>query len=200
MGSRKEKISVLVSRGELPQVLEQLAAGISAGRLVVGEREVELGDFKSLELSLKPLGEELALKVKVKFPRPSEDVLDDDDEEEHLDEEGAEPEAGEGAAPEAGEDGRPRYRRLKKRMSKSWKAIRGALKGGALPDPELAAGFLADSRLMIEYPGKGDRYYPDYREAVGRLERALAGQDLEAATAAAVELHGLKKACHAMYK
>jgi len=195
MSSRKEKCSVLVAREELQELLQRLAAGIGAGRIELGAREVALEGYQNLELTLKPIGETVAVKLRVKYARASADPLAEEDEE--AGEEGAELEE---RPPEPEDEGRPKYSRLKKRMNRSFKALRGALQAGALPAPELAADFLADCRQMLEFPGKGDDQYAVFRAAVDRLEQACAAEDLEAATAAALELHQQRKTCHALHK
>ena len=182
----KVKLGLVIAPDAAPEMLTRLAEGFASGRLALADQVVELADFRSVELKLKVVAEGLACKLKVKYPKLAEDPLGDDEEDEP-----AEP---------AGPGGRPRYSRLKKRMGKDWKRIREDLRAGQLPDPALLATFVADNRLMCEYPGKGDPMYPEYLAAVDVLEAAMSRADLAAVTAACIQLNRLKKGCHAVYK
>jgi XXXCH domain-containing protein len=93
-----------------------------------------------------------------------------------------------------------KYSRLKKRMKRSFKAIRSSLDAGLAPAAEAVASFLADSDVMVCYPGHGDEFYLDYSRACRELARAWEAGDLEAMTQAARTLEERKNQCHDRYK
>jgi XXXCH domain-containing protein len=132
---------------------------------------VELADCRSLELTLKPRDGAVRCRARVKLAAAEE--------------------------PEKG--GRPKYSQLKKRMKADWKEIRRSLGAGTLPEASVVERFLADSRLMCTYPGKGDPLYPAYLEAVASLSRAMASGSLEAVIAACAEVNGQRRECHRRY-
>ncbi|WP_051444952.1 GAK system XXXCH domain-containing protein [Desulfocurvus vexinensis] len=93
-----------------------------------------------------------------------------------------------------------KYSRLKKRMKQSFKAIRSSLEAGRAPAAEAVASFLADSDVMVCYPGHGDEFYLDYSRACRELARAWEAGDLAAMAGAAEALEARKNECHDRYK
>jgi len=65
---------------------------------------------------------------------------------------------------------------------------------------DLVAGFLEDSRQMVNFPGYGDEFYDDYLAICQRLEAAVQAGDRQAMHDAYQELARRKKVCHARYK
>lgn len=96
-------------------------------------------------------------------------------------------------------EGRPRYKGLKKRMKHFFKALVVSLRAGQAPDRDVVAAFIADSRLMTSFPGKGDAFYPAYDAEVDRLEEAAAAGDIAAMTASVAALDRMKKECHSRH-
>jgi len=141
-------------------------------------------DFYKLALKCKRRGENVSLTLKAKAPyRPSstdcaesEPIVDAD-------------------------KGGLKYKHLKKRMKADFKAIGSATASQRLPDPETVRRFLADSDLMITYPGYGDAHYAAYKSACHRLSDAffIAG-DANAVNLAWETLQALKNTCHDSYK
>jgi len=84
-------------------------------------------------------------------------------------------------------------------MKRDFKDIGASLAAGAAPHADTLAAFVADSRLMTTYRGKGDEHYPDYLAAVDRFEAAWAAGDQETTARAYRELALCKKACHARH-
>jgi XXXCH domain-containing protein len=93
-----------------------------------------------------------------------------------------------------------KYSKLKKRMKKSFKAIQAPLDQGQLPPEEAVSAFLAESDMMICYPGYGDEFYLDYIKDCRALAKAWEKQDLDALRDAAAKLGERKAQCHEKYK
>ncbi|GFM37846.1 GAK system XXXCH domain-containing protein [Desulfovibrio psychrotolerans] len=96
--------------------------------------------------------------------------------------------------------GMPSYKSLKKRMRSSFKSVYQAVHAGRLPSGDAVAAFVAESRLMVQYPGYGDPYYAAYDTAVNAFEAAWQTQDIPALHAAVDALNHLKTDCHQRYK
>jgi len=93
-----------------------------------------------------------------------------------------------------------KYSRLKKRMKNSFKAICSSLEAGRLPADEAVASFLADSDVMVCYPGHGDEFYLEYSRNCRDLAQAWEARDLAAMADAARALEVRKNECHDRYK
>lgn len=184
--SNKHKSEKVLDKSELAGWLRDLAAAVEAGELS-GEAGavLSLEGFRSLKLSFKPgFDGKVMAKLSVKFPKNStgglaEAAEEDDDE----DESGT----------------LPKYKSLKKHMKQTFKAIGVALNAGQIPPGAEAQSFIADSRLMVSYPGKGDEIYAAYLEKTNAFEAALGTSDLEALKALYRDLAQLKRDCHSRY-
>ncbi|UJX41852.1 GAK system XXXCH domain-containing protein [Desulfovibrio sp. JY] len=195
--SRKRKFELVLPRVEALAALTDLTAQAAEGNLVIDGEVFPLEDFTSLKIAIKHLGASSLLKVSLKYPAlglaalPTPAGVDADD---------AAREAAMAGVPETVEPGgKPKYKGLKKRMKQYFKAIVTALRAGLVPDADSMAAFIADSRLMTSYPGKGDAFYPAYDAEVDRLEAAAAAGDLEAMTASVAALDRMKKECHSRH-
>ena len=183
--SNKHKSEKVLDKSELAGWLRDLAAAVDVGELPGETGAASLEGFRSLKLSFKPgLDGKVMAKLSVKFPKTAAGALaegaeEDDDE----DESGA----------------LPKYKSLKKHMKQTFKAIGVALNAGQMPPGAEAQSFIADSRLMVSYPGKGDEFYAGYLEKTNAFEAALASSDLEALKALHRELAQLKRDCHSRY-
>ncbi len=188
----KPKLEMLLERDGLAAFLRQLADEAQSGTLMFPGGPVGLAGMKALKIGVKDTGQGLRAKVRVKFPRPGEPRT------EHGATTGPAETAGPAVRP-AGAGApliRPRYKALKKRMKQDFKDIGAALAAGFAPNPAVVASFLADSRLMTTYRGKGDASYPDYLAALAAFETAAASGDPEAMVPAYRELAACKKQCH----
>jgi len=199
-GSHKRKFELVLPRVEAMQALVDLTAKAASGSLVIDGQVVALDDFTSLKIGIKHFGASSMLKVTLRYPALGPGALptsaDLDTSPEPADTAGV-PAAG---TPEVAEpDGRPRYKSLKKRMKQTFKGLVMALRAGKAPDPADLAGFVADSRLMTSYPGRGDAFYPAYNAEVDRLEAAGAAGDIAAMTNSAAALDRMKKECHSRH-
>ncbi len=190
MSDAKRKYELMLTREEVPGFFEKLAAGMREGVMAVGDVALDLEDFSSFEVSLKAKGGEgvdgVKAKLKVKHEAPEHAV-------------GCECETC-AAGETMPRDAKPKYKTLKKRMKSDFKAIRQALQQGVMPAQALADAFIADSKVMCEYPGKGDEYYQAYLQDTAAFERAMAGGSVEAARQAVELLTQRMKECHDKYK
>jgi len=191
----KYKSETVVEKSALAGWLRELADGVEAGELPSQSGPVSLEGCRGMKLSVKHgLGETLFVKLSVKFPKPPKalgavmpgetgdsDYPGDDDEED--DESGA----------------LPKYKSLKKHMKQTFKAIGAALAAGQVPPALEAQSFIADSRLMVSYPGKGDEFYAAYLEKTEAFQAALDAADIEAMKALYQDLVQLKRDCHSRY-
>jgi XXXCH domain-containing protein len=185
--SNKHKSEATLEKSELPGWLRGLADALEAGELAGESGPVSLEKYRSLKISLKETFDgKVRAKLGVKFPRPALVLAGEPGEP------GEEMEPGEGEA-------LPKYKSLKKHMKQTFRTIGAALLAGQLPPALEAQSFIADSRLMVSYPGKGDEFYAAYLEKTNALEAALSAQDLEAAKALYHELAQLKRDCHSRY-
>jgi XXXCH domain-containing protein len=182
MAEKKTKDDVVLPREEVAAYLRRVADGFKAGCLELSGGRVATDGFKSLEISVKDRGAACKVKVSVKFH------------------EAAAPAAVEGAKPGRGSETTESYKKLKKRMSRTFKAMRESLERSVLPDPSLVESFVTDSRAMVACPDKGAPQYGEYTKAVAALERAHGNADLEAVRAALEKLHQRRRACHVRYK
>lgn len=195
--SRKRKFELVLPRVEALTALADLTAQAAQGNLVIGGEVVALEDFTSLKIAIKHLGASSLLKVSLKYPALGLAALPTPA---GVDAEDAAREAAMAAVPETEEtDGKPKYKGLKKRMKHFFKAIVTALRAGLPPDADIAAAFVADSRLMTTYAGKGDAFYPAYDAEVDRFEAAVAAGDVAAMTASVAALDRMKKECHSRH-
>jgi XXXCH domain-containing protein len=121
------------------------------------------------------------LKISVKYPKP-----DTGPEEQQC-------------GDEKGDDGLPKYKSLKKHMKHTFKSMGRALAAGAMPDGLEAQSFIADSKLMVEYRGKGDEFYEAYKAKTLEFEMALASMDLDAVRLAYEGLARVKRECHSRH-
>ena len=93
-----------------------------------------------------------------------------------------------------------KYKTLKKRMKKSFKAIGTALDGNRLPESEIIDQFIADSRRMIGFEGYGDVHYDVYRQAYEQFREAYIANDFDAVKQKYETLDSLKRVCHKAFK
>lgn len=198
-GSRKRKFELVLPRVEALAALADLTAQAASGVLVIGGQDIALENCTSLKIGIKHLGASSLLKVSLKFPAlglaalPTPAAID------------SETTAGEDAPEAAGglespdPAGKPKYKSLKKRMKNTFKGLVLALRAGQAPNAGPLAAFIADSRLMTAYPGKGDAFYPAYDAEIDRLEAAAAAGDLAAMTDSVAALDRMKKECHSRH-
>lgn len=175
----------------LARLFREMADRLEGKEPVNGEEfGVSTGEFFKLKLGVKRELDGYGVKVKVKPWQPREAPAGGP---------ASDPASPEAAAPGA-KGGLPKYKSLKKRMKGQFKAIYDRLLNDALPDAAVVEAFLADSKLMIAYPGYGDEFYDEYDTLCLGFREAFERGDLAACKTAAQELNRIKKDCHDRYK
>lgn len=94
---------------------------------------------------------------------------------------------------------KPSYKTLKKRMKSSFRMLVKMIHDGQVPPQEAVDSFLADSALMVTYPGYGDPHYEEYSKACAIFREAYDSGDLARMHAAVDGLIHEKGRCHANY-
>jgi XXXCH domain-containing protein len=159
----------------LAAFLRGLADAVEQGG---GDEYACVNDFKKMKISVKREFGQIALKAKFKSASQCS--------------------AEEGGV-EAVPGGLPRYKSLKKRMKESFKIIFTMIHDGTMPPDEAVLSFLADSALMVTYPGYGDEFYPAYTEACRAFEAAYKAGDMARLNETVDALAHQKGHCHAKY-
>jgi len=192
----KFKTEAVVEKNALAGWLRELAGGVEAGELPSQSGPVSLEGCRGMKLSVKHgMGETLVVKLSVKFPKPPKALgtpVAPSDEFGGYPDDAEEDESGDEAA-------LPKYKSLKKHMKQTFKAIGASLAAGQMPPALEGESFIADSRLMVSYPGKGDEFYAAYLEKTEAFQAALNAADIEAMKALHQELAQLKRDCHSRY-
>jgi len=169
------KFNKYVDRSGLVSFFRQLADALEKG----GTGELECVDeFKKMKIDVKDEFGQLTLKMKVKIPDtclPSEEGGGD------------------------GTSARPKYKTLKKRMKSSFRMLVKMIHDGHVPPAQAVESFLADSALMVSYPGYGDEYYESYIRACEAFGAAFESGDVERMHQAIDVLVHEKSRCHAKY-
>lgn len=196
MGGKKSKIEMALRREETAAFFRRLADGIEAGRMDVSGVALEFGNFSSIKLAAKGVGESVFVSLSVKREAVGPVCVCD----ENVCACGAAEALAEQMGAEPGAGGKPKYKGLKKRLEKTWKTVREGLALGVLPEKILMDLLGGDFRAMLTYPGKGDEHYEENRKALEELQEAVAQGDLERARAVAALVERLKKECHRRYK
>ena len=169
------KLNKYVDRSGLASFFRQLADALEKG----GTDELECVDaFTKMKIGVKDEFGQLTLKMKVKIPDtclPSEEDGGDET------------------------SARPKYKDLKKQMKSSFRMLVKMIHDGQVPPDRAVESFLADSALMVSYPGYGDEYYESYTRACEAFKAAFDSSDVETMHQAIDILVHEKSRCHAKY-
>jgi XXXCH domain-containing protein len=167
-------ISRYLEPKELAAFFRELADAVENG----GHDEFAcVDDFRKIKIAVKNEYGQIGLKAKFKAAKPcAPDVVGED-----------------------GEIVKPKYKDLKKRMRSSFKMLVKMAHDGVMPPKEAVDAFLADSALMVTYPGYGDEYYESYSNACAELKTAFESGELARMHAAVDTLVHEKSRCHAKY-
>ena len=214
---KSQKLELLLEKEQAKDFFRDLATYLEEGR-PLDEYGIDLSGHKKIKISLFEEDEHLALKIKVKDfgHRQERDVSEElqgslkikeknvgtrqernGREEQHGFLKIKEKDVGNR---EKRNSRKEQYGSLKKRMKTYFKAIGQAGTAGAMPADELISTFLADSRSMVSYPGKGDEFYPAYMDACEALQQAFDQKDPTALHDACRALARCMAECHARYK
>lgn len=176
----ESKISKYLEFKDLPAFFRDLADAIEKG----GSEEFACAeDFAKFKISGKNEFGQVAIKAK--FKSAKECTADE--------------------AMEVVEDGvpatpaKPKYKSLKKRMKSSFKMIHRMIHDGQVPPKEAVDSFLADSVLMVAYPGYGDEYYDDYTVSCEAFKAAYESGDIARMGETIDVISHEKSRCHAKY-
>ncbi|SLM32651.1 hypothetical protein MTBBW1_790049 [Desulfamplus magnetovallimortis] len=96
--------------------------------------------------------------------------------------------------------GKPKYKKLKKKMDEEFRQIYDLLAKNQLPDNHLTDSFLESSRMMVSFKGRGEIFYKPYESACERFRAAVSSNDLLSCKAIYQELEQIKNDCHKRYK
>lgn len=176
MGSHTAKVKKEMALTEVSGFLRKLADVLDGSADGFdGGADINLRDFDKIEIKMKREMTAVSMKMKIEHDETASETAPDDGQE------------------------KPRYKKLKKRMQTTYKAIGKALSESRLPDQLTVQSFLRDALIMISYPGYGDEYYELFAQACERFSQACDGRDLSAVQAAFTEIVQLKEDCHDRY-
>ena len=167
-------ISKYLDPKELAAFFRELADAVENG----GHDEFAcVDDFRKIKIGVKNEYGQISLKAKFKAAKPcAEEPVGED-----------------------GQPAKPKYKDLKKRMRSSFRIVLKMIHDGSVPPEEAVNAFLADSALMVAYPGYGDEYYESYTAVCAEFKAAYESGDLERMHAAVDALVHEKGRCHAKY-
>lgn len=180
MSGKELKLEKMLSSQDAAVFLRALAAEIENGAMEQPREDAfDLKDFKKIKIEIKRVGSQVELKGKVKFNDPETGCRDED---------------------KQADKGKPKYKSVKKRMEKTFKHISAAAEKGVMPDRADIEAFVADSDLMVSYPGHGDEHYEAYSTTCVQLNVAFENNDLAALRERCGQLEAMRKHCHDQYK
>lgn len=176
MSQKQERVVQGLSAAEAATQLRELADRLESGDLTLNQESVTLEQIKRIKISLSPGEGGITLEEKWKARKPTK-----------HDE------------PEASSD-EPSWKSLKKRMRRSFKAMRILISERQSPPPALVERFAADVDRMNELASSDDPAYSEFRAAVTRLAEAVERGAFPETEAALQQLHELERSCHARYE
>ena len=175
-----QKTDEPLSRQDLAERLEELARGLRAGRMEVEGKTWGVPEKVAAEVHLKEKKGCLVFKLKCRWATLPE----------------YKPEAREPVA-----RWQESFKTLKKRMGAQFKGLQQTLSQGKLPDPKALADFVGDSQSMaVMSEPEWDEAMQSYLAHLAALERAVAGQNLEAAQHELADLQTAMAVCHKEFK
>jgi XXXCH domain-containing protein len=178
MGSKEIKMEKQLSGADSEVFFKNLADALA------GKPEVDLSalgfdlqNFKKIKMDLKKDGEQLGLKLKIKFSSPeTESGIEDT------------------SAP-------LKYKTLKKQMKNTFKNLKASIESGSLPEPEVVETFMQQAELMVSFTDKGygDEYYEEFIQLCHDLKQAFEAGELEPLVTAYNCIDARKALCHDKY-
>lgn len=192
MGSKALKTEKTMSLEALPGFFREFAGQLENA---LGQGDVTRGEglagFGRIKIRVKKTGTQAAVKVKVK-----KDVLEA--------EKGGvakEPTPSKGGTASASaKPKKPSYKKLKKRMDKTFASFSESFKNGVIPLVGDVETFYQDAEQMVSYADKGEPYYQDFMMACAGFLDACRKADLLVAQAGHRRLEELKTVCHDRFK
>lgn len=184
---RKKKMAKVFSVEEAAAYLRQIADALEQGHIKFAETELDIEGAVEIKSALKSRRKGTTLKMKILFA-PNEGT------------ESVKDEAAADIPVETNGNGDLPYKKLKKRMGAGFKKIKTHLKNDRMPPPADLEPFYLDCLAMIDYPGKGDEYYPRFKKAALRMMEMARAQDPTGFTTTIEAIDQMRKDCHAEYK
>lgn len=177
MGSNSAKVKKELDLTEVGGFLRDLAEAFD-NQAGGGDSDAgaHLQDFYKIEIRMKRQMTAVSLKMKIEHDEKADMVAPTD------------------------EQKKPKYKKLKKQMQVTFKAIRDKMSESNLPDPLSVQTFMRDALIMVSYPDNGDEYYEAFAETCHRFSQAYESGDLEAVKTAFAEIDQMRKDCHDRYK
>lgn len=167
---------------ELGDYLRKLANALDGeGLPEFSDLQDNLSNYSKIDLKIRRKDESVVLKLKAKLQVPVT----------------AETTSSDGDSPNKS---KPKYKSLKKRLKSDFKALAERIVQKEFPDARVVQSFIADSELMITYPGHGDEHYEVFREALAQFAGAFEKRDMVLLDKKYQALKQLMIECHKLYK
>lgn len=182
MGSKESKIEETLSLKDLPQFFRDFAVRVEkALRETDDSRVNDLADFSKIRIRIKRVGAHVDVRVKVK--RDSHDNR-----------------APTSPISESPGSGKVSYKKLKKRMDRTFESFSHNFESGLIPAAATLESFQHDAQQMVTYADKGQPYYEEFTKACSVFLDACWKGDVSIARAGYQWLRKLKNACHDRFK
>jgi XXXCH domain-containing protein len=182
MGSRESKTQTSVSLDALPAFFKDFAERLEQAISDKNENQQnDLTDFSKIRIRVKREGDHADVKMKIKWQETAREETDEGD-----------------SALE--KPRKTKYKTLKKRMEKTFKAMAKELKHGVVPSLDTVETYLEDAAKMVTYPDKGEPFYSDFQKACLEFKKVYKSKDVAAIKDSYAHMDKLKDTCHDRYK
>lgn len=174
--SRKFRTDRYIDKADLPAFFRTLADALE-GSAISGLPCLD--DFHKLKISVKDMHGQTEIRLKINA-RETCDLPPDDEST---------------TTPQP----KPRYADLKERMKQTFRMLFKMIHNDQMPPAEAVTAFIADSHLMVTYPGYGDEAYDEYITACTAFAEAYAARDMARLNETIDRLAHQKGHCHAKF-
>jgi XXXCH domain-containing protein len=182
MGSKESKIDKSFSLEELPEFFREFAMRMERA---FGDseksQENELTDFSKIRIRLKKDGTRVGVQIRIK--RDATDIK----EVAH-------------SVSESIESEKISFKKLKKRMGKSFKSFSRDFENGVIPAAKNLKSFQRDAEQMVTYKGEGETFCQDFTKACSAFLDACRKGDVSIAQGGYERLKKQKSLCHHRFK
>ncbi len=185
MNKKELKLNEPMSQKEAAAFLRNLATGLEQGSLELGNEKFDWSEIKKVKFTFKHLDDQILIKTRLK-KEPATYVEMEFARDEYDDFPAKNPEIS--------------YKKLKKRMKKSFALIQDDVQAYRFPLQKDFDFFAGDCLVMTQFPDYGDEYYPEFLEKLKMLTSSYASRDMSGFSAAFSEITRLMKECHDRYK
>lgn len=185
MNKKELKLNEPKSQEEAAAFLRSLASGLEQGSLHLGDESFEWSEIKKVKFTFKHLNDKVLIKTSLKKEPAT-----------HVEMEFAQDEPDDAPAAKPGIS----YKKLKKRMKKSFALIQDDVQAYRFPLRRDFDSFAGDCVLMTEFPEYGEEYYPEFLEKLKLLTGSYSSRDMSGFSRAFSEITRLMKECHDRYK